>query len=73
MKNNYINLLHEGFDFNDAIEDSQNGNNTLNDISNKLQFDTAIVKLHSIIKSTPYNNSEINVFNDNQCIVIKIL
>lgn len=71
MKNNYINLLHEGFDFNDAIEDSQNGNNTLNDISNKLQFDTAIVKLHSIIKSTPYNNSEINVFNDNQCIVIK--
>ena len=65
MKNNYINLLHEGFDFNDAIEDSQNGNNTLNDISNKLQFDTAIVKLHSIIKSTPYNNSEINVFNDN--------
>ena len=71
MKNNYINLLHEGFDFNDAIEDSQNGNNTLNDISNKLQFDTAIVKLHSIIRSTSYNNSEINVFNDNQCIVIK--
>lgn len=70
MKNNYINLLHEGFDFNDAIEDSQNGNNTLNDISNKLQFDTAIVKLRSIIKITSYNNSEIKVFNDKQCIVI---
>lgn len=71
MKNKHIHLIKEGFDFNNAIEDSQNGNNTLNDISNKLQFDTAIVKLHSIIKSTPYNNSEINVFNDNQCIVIK--
>ena len=71
MKNNYINLLHEGFDFNDAIEDSQNGNNTLNDISNKLQFDNAIVKLRSIIKTTPYKHSEIDFFNDNQCIVIK--
>lgn len=71
MKNKPIHLIKEGFDFNDAIEDSQNYNNTLNDISNKLQFDNAIVKLHSIIKSTPYNNSEINVFNDNQCIVIK--
>lgn len=70
MKNNYINLLHEGFDFNNAIEDSQNGNNTLNDISSKLQFDNAIVNLRSIIKTTPYNNSEIKVFNDNQCIVI---
>lgn len=72
MKNNYINLLHEGFDFNNAIEDSQNDNNaTLNDISNKLQFDTAVVKLRSIIKPTPYINSKINVFNDNQCIVIR--
>lgn len=71
MKNNYINLLHEGFDFNDAIEDSLNDNNTtLNDISNKLQFDNAIVKLRSIIKITSYNNSEIKVFNDKQCIVI---
>ena len=72
MKNNYINLLHEGFDFNNAIEDSQNDNNaTLNDISNKLQFDNAVVKLRSIIKPTPYINSKINVFNDNQCIVIR--
>lgn len=72
MKNNYINLLHEGFDFNNAIEDSQNGNNTtLNDISNKLQFDNAILKIRSIIKTTPYKHSEIEVFNDNQCIVIK--
>ncbi len=55
MKNNYINLLHEGFDFNNAIEDSQNGNNTLNDISSKLQFDNAIVNLRSIIKTTPYH------------------
>lgn len=71
MKNNYINLLHEGFDFNDAIEDSLNDNNTtLNDISNKLQLDNAIVKLRSIIKITSYNNSEIKVFNDKQCIVI---
>lgn len=70
-KNNYINLLNEGFDFNNAIEDSQNDNNTLNDISNKLQFDNAVVKLRSIIKPTPYNNSKINVFNDNQCIVIR--
>ena len=71
MKNNYINLLNEGFDFNNAIEDSQTDNNTiLNDISNKLQFETAKVKLSSIIKSTPYNNSEIKVFNDKQCIII---
>lgn len=71
MKNNYIKLLKEGFDFNNAIEDSQNDNNTtLNDISNKLQFDTAIVKLRSIIKPTPYDNSGIGVFNDKQCIII---
>lgn len=72
MKNKIYKLIKEGFDFNNAIEDSLNDNNTtLNDISNKLQFDTAIVKLRSIIKVTSYNNSEINVFNDNQCIVIK--
>lgn len=71
MKNNYyINLLNEGFDFNNAIEDSQNGNNTLNDIFNKLQFDNAIIKLRSLIKTTLYNNSEIEVFNDKPCIVI---
>ena len=71
MKNKHIHLIKEGFDFNDAIEDSQNDNNTtLNDISNKLQFDNAIVNLRSIIKTTPYNNSEIKVFNDKQCIVI---
>lgn len=71
-KHKHINLLREGFDFNNAIEDSLNDNNTtLNDISNKLQFDNAIVNLRSIIKTSPYNNSEIKVFNDNQCIVIK--
>lgn len=71
MKNKHIHLIKEGFDFNNAIEDSQNDNDTtLNDISNKLQFDNAIVKLRSIIKPTPYNNSEIKVFNDNQCIII---
>jgi hypothetical protein len=35
-KHKHINLLKEGFDFNNAIEDSLNDNNTLNDISNKL-------------------------------------
>lgn len=69
-KNNYITLVKEGFDFNNAIEDSQNNNATLNGISNKLQFDNTVVKLRSIINSTPYNNSEIKVFNDKQCIVI---
>lgn len=71
MKNKIYKLIKEGFDFNNAIEDSLNDNNTtLNDISNKLQFDNAIVKLRSIIKVTSYNNSEIKVFNDKQCIVI---
>lgn len=70
MKNKTYKLIKEGFDFNNAIEDSQNDNNTLNDISNKLQFDNAIVKLRSIIKTTPYNNSEIKVFTDKQCIII---
>ena len=71
MKNKHIHLIKEGFDFNDAIEDSQNYNNTtLNDISNKLQFDNAIVNLRSIIKTTPYNNSDIEVFNDKHCIAI---
>lgn len=71
MKNKIYKLIKEGFDFNNAIEDSLNDNNTtLNDISNKLQFDSAIVKLRSIIKVTSYNNSEIKVFNDKQCIVI---
>jgi hypothetical protein len=36
MKNKHIHLIKEGFDFNNAIEDSLNDNNTLNDISNKL-------------------------------------
>ena len=72
MKNKIYKLIKEGFDFNNAIEDSLNDNNTtLNDISNKLQFDNAIVNLRSIIKTTPYKHSEIEVFNDNQCIVIK--
>lgn len=70
MKNKHIHLIKEGFDFNNAIEDSLNDNNTLNNISNKLQFDNAIVKLRSIIKPTPYNNSDIEVFNDKHCIAI---
>lgn len=69
-KHKHINLLKEGFNFNNAIEDSLNDNNTLNDISNKLQFDNAIVNLRSIIKTTPYNNSDIEVFNDKHCIAI---